>query len=135
MAEKSFKHIADNLDPEVKWVRPVNAVHPYIDREILQVLSDKYSELNRNNNYIKHAETALIIAVNKSEESKRQKEIEPAFKVVPGSHYRDIKIERVSQPSTSDLFQENDIVRLKLLSDLPFFVAVLLFLSVMLFSR
>jgi hypothetical protein len=129
MTEKSFKHIADNLDPEVKWVKPLIVVYPYVDREILQTLSDKYSELNHYNNYIKHAETALIIAINKSEESKLQKEIEPEFKVVPGSHYRDIKIKRASQPSTSDLFQENDIVRLKLL------VAALVFFSVMFFSR
>ncbi len=122
MTEKSFKHIADNLDPEVNWVRPLIVVHPYLDNQRLQGLHLPH----------KHAETALIIAINKSEESKRQKEIEPEFKVVPGSHYRDIKIERVSQPSTSDLFQENDIVRLKLLELL---VAALVFLSVMFFSR
>lgn len=121
MTEKSFKHIADNLDPEVKWVKPVIVVHPYIDNQRLQVMSDAYLALNRNDNHIEHAKTALIIAINKSEESNLLKEIKPTFKVVPGSHYRDIKIEKIEKPNQESWVKKHLLRPIILFAVLVFF--------------
>lgn len=98
MTEKNFKYIADNLDP--KWVPPNITVHPVVlPNDITQALSEKYSMLNGDIKNIEQAKVAIIVAINKSKESNLQ--TNPAFKVVPGSHYRDIRIEKLEQPKAT----------------------------------